>query len=170
MSGTVMIVCVTTVVVVTPSESPTTVVVGVVPGVVVGDAVVDVAVSLSGAVVVVSVGVVLGAVVVVVVVVVVVLVVVVVDVVVVAAVAVRTPATYVMSYPTAVPPEHVTGYVPAGDDEVYVVVQVSPVRVTSAMDGVPVIVGVGSPTVTFGDGAVTLRRDRGSIERVAVAT
>lgn len=161
-----MIVCVTTVVVVTPSESPTTVVVGVVSGVVVGAAVVDVAVSLSGAVVVVSVGVVLGAVVVVVVV----LVVVVVDVVVVAAVAVRTPATYVMSNPVAVPPEHVTGYAPAGDDEVYVVVQVSPVRVTSAMDGVPVIVGVGSPTVTFGDGAVTLRRDRGSIERVAVAT
>lgn len=145
-----MIVCVTTVV-------------GVVSGVVVGAAVVDVAVSLSGAVVVVSVGVVLGAVVVVVVVLVVV-------VVVVAAVAVRTPATYVMSYPVAVPPEHVTGYAPAGDEEVYVVVQVSPVRVTSAMDGVPVIVGVGSPTVTAGDGAVTVRRDRGSIDSVAVAT
>jgi hypothetical protein len=60
-----------------------------------------------------------------------------------------------MEYPAAVPPEHVVGYEPAGDDDVYVVEHVSLVRETPLTDGEPVIVGAVAPTVTVCDDAVT---------------
>ena len=62
-----------------------------------------------------------------------------------------------ITYPAAVPPEHDVGYVPAADEAVYVLVQISPVRVTPFTDGEPVIVGAAAPTVTVCDEAVTVR-------------
>jgi hypothetical protein len=76
-----------------------------------------------------------------------------------AADAVMLPATYVMEYPAAVPPEHVVGYEPAGDEAVYVVEHVSPVRDTPFTDGVPVIVGTAAPAVNVCDDAVTVNGD-----------
>ena len=52
-----------------------------------------------------------------------------------------------MPYVAAEPPEHVVGYVPTADDDVYVVVHVSPVRDTPFTEGVPVIVGAFAPTI-----------------------
>ena len=59
-------------------------------------------------------------------------------------------------YPLAVPPEQLVGYVPAGDEVVYVVVHVSPVRETPLTEGVPVIVGTESPVNRVCDEAVTV--------------
>jgi hypothetical protein len=73
-----------------------------------------------------------------------------------AGVTVMTPATYVIPYVAAEPPEHVVGYVPAGDEIVYVVVHVSPVRETPFTDGVPVIDGTGDPATMVCDEAVTV--------------
>jgi hypothetical protein len=77
------------------------------------------------------------------------------------------PATYVIEYPAAVPPEQVVGYEPAGDDDVYVVVHVSPVRDTPFTEGVPVIVGMAAPAVTVCDEAVTVS---GTVTVMAPAT
>jgi hypothetical protein len=61
-----------------------------------------------------------------------------------------------MEYPEAVPPEHVVGYEPTGDDDVYVVEHVSPVRETPLTDGDPVMVGTVAPAVNVCDDAVTV--------------